>query len=94
MIKSIGVLAAGAAIALGLGGCNVGMGPEGPSPQEFQKQVDSLSPQKQIEHIQGSPMAPAMKAQKIQAIEQKYGIKADAAPTAPGTPAPAGAGTP
>ena len=86
MIKSFGIAVCLGALALGLGGCNVGMSPAGPSPEVFKKDVEALSPQRQIEYYHNRPMPKDQKAAMIAQIEKKYGIKADEKAPAPGAP--------
>ena len=80
------------AIAAGslISGCNVGNAPEGPSTEQFQKEVASQPPADQIRLIQASPAPAADKAARIEEIKKKYNLSdADvAAATAPpaGTP--------
>jgi hypothetical protein len=71
-------------------GCNAGMAPAVNSPAEVEKNFKEEDPQQQIKVIQMSPAPPAKKAELIKAIEDKYGIKAGAAPVQPGTPTPTG----
>jgi hypothetical protein len=72
------------AATLCIAGCNVGMQPSGPSPDEVRAKIATMPPEKQIEMVQNSPMPPAAKAAKIAELESKYGIKASA-PSRPGT---------
>lgn len=86
-IKTIGT---GALLALALCGCNVGMAPEGPSPDQFKRQIGEMPPDKQIQFIQNSPMSASQKQQQIAAIQQKYGISASSAQAPPSAPIPGG----
>lgn len=83
----LGALLAAAMIALT--GCNVGMAPAGPDPDQIRQEIAAMPPQKQIHLIQGSPMPTKQKQQKIAEIEQKYNIKADTS-AAPSAPVPGG----
>ncbi len=72
-------------ISIMCSGCdNVGNAPQG-STEQVKKDIDALSPQKQIAQWQYSPLPAAEKEKKIQEIEKKYGITRDA---------PAGTATP
>jgi hypothetical protein len=67
----------GIALLAGVG-CNAGNAPEPMNEDQLTDAVGKLKPQDQINYINSSPMPPAMKAEKIKAIEEKYGIKAEA----------------
>jgi hypothetical protein len=72
-------------ITASIAGCNVGNAPEGPSPEQFQKELATKPAVDQIRFIQGSPAPAADKAAKIEELKKKYNLTdADvAAATAP-----------
>lgn len=78
-------------ISTSLFGCNVGNAPEGPSPEQFQKELAAKPAVDQIRFIQASPAPAAEKAAKIEELKKKYNLTdADvAAATAPEAGAPA-----
>lgn len=73
------------AAALALGGCNAGMEPAGPTPEEIQAKIATLPPDQQISMIQHSPMPKADQEKRIQEIRDKYNLPAPAgaAPAGP-----------
>lgn len=78
-------------ISTSIVGCNVGNAPEGPSPEQFQKELSAKPAVDQIRFIQASPAPAAEKAAKIEELKKKYNLTdADvAAATAPEAGAPA-----
>lgn len=62
------------------------MAPKGPDLEEVKQKEASLPPQQQIDLVRSSPMTATDKAKRIKEIEDKYNVKADAAPQNPGNP--------
>lgn len=77
-----------------LGGCSVGDAPSGGSSAEVEANFKKLDPQEQIKIIQAGPAPADQKAKLIKDIEDKYGIKANAAAENHGAPNPADAAPP
>lgn len=75
-----------AAMSFPLVGCQTdSTPPEVVSEADVNKQVESLSPQAQIDYLNRSPMPPAEKQKKIEEIKKKAGLSGASAPTgAPG----------
>jgi hypothetical protein len=70
------------AAGLTLAGCNAGMEPEGPTPDQIRAKLATLPPNEQIAMLQHSPMPKAEQEQKIEEIRTKYGLPAPASSTA------------
>jgi predicted small lipoprotein YifL len=79
-LKSLSVLA----LLVGLVGCSsMGNAPAGMSEEEAKKNFESQTPERQIEMINGSPMPPAQKVQRIKEIREKNNLPAEAGSSAP-----------
>lgn len=89
-MKTLKAIFATLAVSTMLVGCNVGNAPEGPSAEQFQKELQSKPAVDQIRFIQASPAPAAEKAAKIEELKKKYNLTdADvAAATAPSSGAP------
>jgi hypothetical protein len=89
-MKAIKITLISIVITASIAGCNVGNAPEGPSPEQFQKDLAASPAVDQIRFIQGSPAPAAEKAAKIEELKKKYNLSdADvAAATAPAAGAP------
>ena len=79
---------------LALAGCNAGMEPTGPTPDQIRAKIDAMPPEKQIDLIEHSPMSRPEKDKRLAEIRQKFNLPAPAAQAAPtlppGVPAQAG----
>jgi hypothetical protein len=58
-----------------IGGCSIGDAPSGPSQEEYQKKLDSMSTEDRIKWIQTSPLTPDKKAKMIADLKAKTGAK-------------------
>ena len=61
----------GTAALLWVCGCNAGMEPEGPSPDQIKAKMAAMPIDQQIALIKNSPMPKAEKAQKIAELQAK-----------------------
>ena len=75
MARKSTIALVGAIFVLALSGCNVGMQPEGPNPDEVKAKEASLPPEQQIAMIKNAPMPADQKAAKIAEVKAKYGLK-------------------
>ena len=71
-----------------LAGCNAGMEPAGPTPDQIRAKIDAMPPQKQIDLIEHSPMNKVDKENRIAQIRQKFNLppSAGAEPVKSGPP--------
>jgi hypothetical protein len=72
VLRSIAYIVVVSSFGLALSGCNFGMQPEGPSPDQIRANMSKMPPDEQIKLIQHSPMPKEQQQQEIAKIRAQF----------------------